>query len=332
MRRGGAQGRRAVGMPPDPDGRAPFAGRVARREPGLGPWPRFARRRIAQRPDPRALAHFGQVGQARASHPIQEAAVPPVPFVTGEPARPQSAGHRRLDHPASELRLTGERRVLWNAAGVPALSVVCGKPFLGEVQATVEEGVALPAGVAQEDAGLAEVGLAGGTAPLARRPGRVVAALGDIAPVHDEHAVVFAQRLVHQPPMLGQDGVVVPASFTDELLQRSHAPLRPVVGAQEAQRHGLCVLARDIGDEQTPEIDGGPGTLLAAPKERREVGVVGRQLLRQRLYLDHRDRLRAGRLRQEVADLPSFRYHRHPPLSLSSRHLPYHTMSRCRTS
>ncbi len=86
--------------------------------------------------------------------------------------------------------------------------------------------------------------------------------------------------------MFGQDGVVVPGTRSNDVLQRPHAAVRPVLGPQQAQRHGFHVLARHLGHEQTPQVDLRPVPLFLPRKQRREPRVIGHHLVGDALYMD----------------------------------------------
>jgi len=135
--------------------------------------------------------------------------------------------------------LAGERRLVRHAAGLPALPVVFGKPVLGKIPPAIQEGVASAAGVTEEDAHLTVLLLAPHATPWPRHASRMVAAFGDGALVHDQHAILVDQTLGDEPAVFSQERVIVPAALADELLPRPHSSLRPLIGAHQAQRHRL---------------------------------------------------------------------------------------------
>ncbi len=193
------------------------------------------------------------------------------------------------------------------------------EPRLREEEPPVQQRVALAAGVAQKDARLAVVGLAGRSTPLPRRPGRVLAALGHVAAIQDQDPIRLAQRLGDQALVFGEDCVVVPGALADKLLQRPHLTRRLRSCAQEPQRHRLHVLAPHVGQQQAAQIHRGPRPLLAPGKQRGEVGLVGGQLLthvRQVLRAQGHDRRSQG---GEIGDCHAVSaVHHGPPATLQS--------------
>ncbi len=126
---------------------------------GPPPWGR-AVRRLHQRPDRRVLWHIREVVQARRRDPVEEARVPPKPLITDDPAcADPPCCDDCLDQFGGELRLGAERRPLRNAAGIPPLPVVHPEPLHREVQTTIQQGVAVAAGIPQVDPSLTVVGL-----------------------------------------------------------------------------------------------------------------------------------------------------------------------------
>ncbi len=157
--------------------------------------------------------------------------------------------------------------------------MVCVEPRLGQEEPPVEQRVAVAAGIAQKYARLAGVGLAGGAAPLRSHARRVVAALGHVAAIQNQHPVRLAQRRRDQALVLGEDRVVVPGALADELLQRPHLAHGVRPRTQQPQGHRLDVLAPHVGQQQPAQIHLGPRPLLASGKQGSEVGMVGGQFL-----------------------------------------------------
>ena len=79
--------------------------------------------------------------------------------------------------------------------------------------------------------------------------------------------------------MRGQERRVIPRPRADELRQGAHLAGGIGPRAQEAQRERLDVLARHVGGEQAPQVHRRPVPLLPAGEQRREMRVVGGQLL-----------------------------------------------------
>ncbi len=105
--------------------------------------------------------------------------------------------------------------------------------------------------------------------------------LGHVAPIDDQDVVVFAQRLVDQAVVGGQDRAIVPRARADELLEGAYSLRRLRPRAAPAQCHRLHVLAWDIREQQATQVDIGPGAPLTALKEGREVGMVRGQFVSQ---------------------------------------------------
>ena len=164
-------------------------------------------------------------------------------------------------------------------------AVLLGEPARRQGAPPVEQRVAPATGVAEVDPRLAVVLLAGRPAPLAGDPGRVPPLLGDVAAVDEPHAVLLAQRLVHQLAVGRQHPVIVPGGLADTVLERAHPPLRRGAGPQQTQRDGCDVLAGDIGGQQAAQVARHPGGLVAPGEAGREVGLLGGQLLGQARHI-----------------------------------------------
>jgi len=109
--------------------------------------------------------------------------------------------------------------------------VILREPRGVQGEATAQQRLAATAGVAQVDVGLAIVRLTGCPAPLAGDTDGVAPLLGHVAPIDDEDAVVFAQRLIDRALMSSQDHGIVPRSLTDELLEASWLSLSELFGS-----------------------------------------------------------------------------------------------------
>jgi len=217
-----------------PARRRPFARGGLGRDPELGGRTRLARRRPNQRPDLRGARHLGQIREVERVQARQERRVVAEALVTDHPAGAQRPASHRSLHQVPRDRVFGlERRVRGNEAGLPAVRVRLGEPGRRQIETPIEQRRAFTAGIAQEDARLAIILLARGPAPLARHPRRVRPLLGHIAPVDDQHTIGLAQRLLDEPLVLRQDGVVVPGPLPDKMLQRPHAAIRPVRSPQQ---------------------------------------------------------------------------------------------------
>jgi hypothetical protein len=97
---------------------------------------------------------------------------------------------------------------------------------------------------------------------------------GKFRAIHNEHPILFTERLVHQAQMLGQQGVIIPLALPNELLKRPDLPFRVRSHSQQAQSHRFDILTRDISCEQSTQIDCCPLTLFAPVEKRSKVLVV----------------------------------------------------------
>jgi site-specific DNA recombinase len=307
----GRHGRRAVRMPPFPVRCRPTPAGSLRRYPG--PRPRPGRRPIGrgQRPELGVAGHLRQVPQALPCEVgAQVLVVTEARIADRPPGAHRPIGQRPVHQRGRELRLGAEGRVVGDAAGHPAVARRRREPSGRQIQPTVEQRLALPAGIAQEDTGLAGVLLAGRPAPLPGHPGRVLTLLGDVAAVDEEHRVVLAQRRIHQPAMDRQQVVVIPGRRADAVLERAHLPVGRRPRSPQAQGHGLDVLARHVGGQQAAQIELDPGALIAAGETRREVGVVGGQLVGQPSNIGGGQGTGDGHLVAQVSREPGASHHR----------------------
>ncbi len=135
------------------------------------------------------------------------------------------------------------------------------------------------AGIAGNHTGLTIGDLAECPAPLARDPDRVAALFGKVAAIEDQHAALsIAKRVSDQLAMGLEHTSIVPGAQADELLQG----LDIAVGMRQGDR--LNRLALQIG-ELAVQIGQGPVALFRAHKQRGEVGVIGEQVVGQRLHI-----------------------------------------------
>src|SRR5262249_24509929 len=148
----------------------------------------------------------------------------------------------------TEAHLPGHARLL------AALAIL--GPLLGQVEAEVDQGVPLTGAVAEVDADLAALEFAQPAAPLPLHADGLLALLGEGGGGEDPHAARLAEALPDLAGQLGDEGAVVPAGLSDELLQ---ALALAVVKVGD----GLSVLALEVG-EQAADVVVGVGALLAA--------------------------------------------------------------------
>jgi hypothetical protein len=89
-------------------------------------------------------------------------------------------------------------------------------PFLGQVQAKVEQGMLVVTDVAHEDADLAVVDLTPVAAPLALDPHRVGAAFGETAGIESDDAIGLTQSIGHLTNQYLDQRSMIPWCSTDE--------------------------------------------------------------------------------------------------------------------
>jgi hypothetical protein len=149
-----------------------------------------------------------------------------------------------LDHRPAQHRLGGEDDLLRYPARRAPLGV--GRvvdPFLGQIQAAIQQRRAVLAGIAQQHTSLAVGPLAQRPAILPLHPRRMAPLLGKIAAIDQQDALVFAQVFLDFLPVLGQERVIVPRPCTHEGLHRPH---RIGVHAFQRQHHRFNRLARQL--------------------------------------------------------------------------------------
>ena len=121
-----------------------------------------------------------------------------------------------------------------------ATSVVFG-PLRRQKQPVIEQGVAVPADIAEEDADLAVVDLAEPAAPLPLDATGVLALLGEAGAVTDENALGIPPDLDDMLPQTVQHRPVLPGGGADEVLQVLAANVGEV-------GDGLAGLAGEVGE------------------------------------------------------------------------------------
>src|SRR5205807_4260337 len=217
---------------------------------------------------------FGEVPPAERSHAVQQDRVVAKVLVEGHPLERQHATLvQPLDQVSGQLWFSPERRLVRNAARLPALLVRLAPPPLGQVQAPIDQGVAKLTGIGGHHTGLAVGHLAQCSAPQTCHPDGVPALLREVAAVQDEHTRVrVAECLSDESLVLLQDRLVVPGTDTDELLHRLD------VASLQRQCHRLDRLALQL-QQLTLEILECPLALLLASEQRREQRVVADQFV-----------------------------------------------------
>jgi hypothetical protein len=93
------------------------------------------------------------------------------------------------------------------------------RPFLGQIQAEIEQGMVVVRDVSHEDADLAVVHLAPVAAPLAFHAHRMRPALGEAAGIKGDDAIGFAQPLDHLSDQHREQRAMIPGRGADERLQ-----------------------------------------------------------------------------------------------------------------
>ena len=135
-----------------------MTGRSQAQPLGVWPSPRPTRQDHGRTPPPymRRTGHLGEVPLAQVVHAITEGWRVTVQSIGGHPAKRQRATlQRSLQQVQSQTWLRLEHHVLGHAALFAAVGMVVIKPGFGQKQATVGQGIALPADVAQIHADLA---------------------------------------------------------------------------------------------------------------------------------------------------------------------------------
>src|SRR5260221_10599985 len=159
------------------------------------------------------------------------------------------------------------------------------------------------------------------------------AMFGKVRAIDDEHSILLAQRLVHQALVVGQQGLIIPGPFPNELLERAHLSLRIWPHPQQSQGHCFHILPRNISREQPTQIDRRPLALLASVEQRSKVLVVSNQFFGQGSHLFRGQFLhsQSARRRRLVGGDIEHKRHRVPPPGIDFLSV-YPTKSRCNTS
>ena len=156
-------------------------------------------------------------------------------------------------------------------------AILLAEPVLVQVEATVDQGIAVLAGIAGDHAGLTVGTLAERTTPLAGDTDRVSALLGKVAAVEDQDPRgSAAEGLGDQVLVLLQDALVVPGSIRDELLHALH------IATFQRKRHRFDRLALKL-EQLAVQVGESPLALFRALEEWGKVGMVGDQFIRERL-------------------------------------------------
>src|SRR6266700_2875580 len=175
-----------------------------------------------------------------------------IPLIAHNPAGLQPAvSHHFLNQLGRQFMLGLKGSLVGNPAVLPQGPVILSEPGFRQVQPSIQQGCSLPTGIAQEDARLAVIFLARVSAPLGSDSDRMSAVFGKVGAIHDQHTILFPQRLVHQVLVFCQQGVIIPGPFPDELLEGAHLPLRMRPYSQQTQGHRFHILAGDISREQS---------------------------------------------------------------------------------
>ena len=145
------------------------------------------------------------------------------------------ARHYVLEHGQRKLVLGLEDHVFWDMAFL----AVCREgrvvhPFLRQVQASVEQGRAVHAGVGQKHAGLAIGNLTQLATVLPFDPHRLAPFLREVAAINNEHAFGIVQIFRHFLPVPPQDGRIVPGAVGQKLL---HPAYRALTGPKLRNHH-----------------------------------------------------------------------------------------------
>jgi hypothetical protein len=69
--------------------------------------------------------------------------------------------------------------------------------------------------------------------------------LGKVGAIHDQHPILFSKRLIHQALVFGQQRVIIPPAFPNELLERSDLPFCMRSHSQQTESHRFDV--RGVG-------------------------------------------------------------------------------------
>src|SRR5258708_1133716 len=108
---------------------------------------------------------------------------------------------------------------------------------------------------------------------------------GKVGAINDQHPILFTQCFVHQTLVFGQQGVIIPPAFPNELLEGAYLPLRMWSHPQQAQGHRFHILTGNISREQSAQIDLCPLALLTSIEQWSKVLVVDNQFFGQGSHL-----------------------------------------------
>ncbi len=174
-------------------------------------------------PDVRRVGHLSKVPAIQAGDLVEQGGIVAKAFVTDDPAEGKGARlHHVLEHLPPQRGLGGKRYLLGDATRFKARGIVRTKPFFGQIEPPIQQGIAACAGVRDKDARLTIGFLAQLAALLALDPHRVLPLLGKIAPIKDQHPLSLAQLLRHFLPQTPQQEGVLPRTIGDELLQATY--------------------------------------------------------------------------------------------------------------
>src|SRR5712691_8645486 len=241
--------------------------------------PRRHSRRWPLQPDPRVVGHFRIIPPLQSRHTVQERGLAAKGFIARHPAQAHRASlHYGLQHLQGQGWLGLEQRVLGDATLVPPLTVRRIEPLVGQIQPPVKQRIPFAAGIGGEHPRLTILDLAQAAAPLARHPDRMLALLGKLRAIDDAYAVRFAQRLVHQGPVLPQHCLIWPLALSNTLLHSLDVP------AVQRKRHRLNRLALDR-QQQSLQILVPPMGLFLAIVQICKSRMVVHQLIGQRCDL-----------------------------------------------
>jgi hypothetical protein len=164
-----------------------------------------------------------------------------------------------------------------------------GEPGFGEIQAPINESVAMGTGIAHEHPDLAVVDPPEGAAVLAADARRMDPLLGEARVVEDEHPARGSELLPHEALQLADAALVVPGRVGQELLELARR--RP-----DLLGDVLDVLALDRQDEPD-QVLASEGSPLRAPEEAGEAGVEAFERWQQGFEIlvgDHGNPFRSG--------------------------------------
>ncbi len=150
--------------------------------------------------------------------------------------------------PGAETHLRGH-------AGLLAAPFVLG-PVLGQVEARIDQGVALVADVAEVDTDLAVFDFAKAAAPLALYAHGLGALLGEGGGVEDQDGGVLTQTVADLAGKFADQRGMVPVNLSDELLE-------PLAFSVMEVGDALGVLAAQVG-QQAADVMVGVDALLGA--------------------------------------------------------------------